>query len=66
MLKKVDPSNPVLEDYLLSTKTNDGLGILLSKTDEGSSKKPRKLKIASTPEKTYKETIVCKYQRNSM
>lgn len=38
MLKKVDPSNPVLEAYLLTISTNYGTGVLLAKHDEGSSK----------------------------
>lgn len=39
MLKKVDPSNPVLMAYLLTISTNDETGVLLAKPDEGSSKK---------------------------
>ncbi|CAH1433804.1 unnamed protein product [Lactuca virosa] len=47
MLKKVDPSNPVLEAYFLTINTNDGTGVLLAKRDEDSSKKSRKQKTAA-------------------
>ncbi|CAH1443852.1 unnamed protein product [Lactuca virosa] len=46
MLKKVDPSNRVLEAYLLTISTNDGTGVLLAKHDEGSSNKSRKQETA--------------------
>ena len=66
MLKKVDPLNPVLKAYLLSINTNDGIGILLSKHDEGSSKKSRKSKTVTTPEKTDKETTVSKSSKKQL
>ncbi|CAI9284497.1 unnamed protein product [Lactuca saligna] len=56
----VDPKNHVLEAYLLCININDGLGILLSKPDEGSSKKYRKSNTILTPEKTDKDTTVSK------
>ena len=60
MLKKVDPPNPMLEAYSLTINTNDGIGILLTKHDEGSSKKSQKSMTVdvSTSEKNDKEKTV--------
>ena len=62
MLKKVDPSNPMLMAYLLTISKNDENGILLEKHDEVPSKKSRKPNKVdeSTPEKPVQEEKVTK------
>lgn len=57
MLKRVDPVNPVLLEYLKSVNPDVQIGMLLSKIDEGPSKKSRKSKkdSKSTPEKPVQE-----------
>lgn len=62
MLKPVDPTNPVLMEYSKTINPNDETCVLLSQSDEGSSKKSRRSKkgAKSTPEKTVPEPKVKK------
>ncbi|CAI9277985.1 unnamed protein product [Lactuca saligna] len=44
MLKRVDPTNPVLMEYLVLINPNEKIGVLLANIDEGSSKKSQRSK----------------------
>ncbi|CAI9279021.1 unnamed protein product [Lactuca saligna] len=65
MLKKDDPSNPVLMAYLQTISPNEESGALLPRSGEGPSKKSRKPKKVdeTTPEKPVQEAKVTKSQK---
>lgn len=62
MLKKVDPLNSVLMEYLQTISPNEETGVLLPRSNEGPSNRSRKPKKVdeNTPEKLVQEEKVTK------
>lgn len=68
ILKRVDPTNSVLMEYLILINPNVKTSVLLAKLDEGSSKKYRRSKKndKSTTEQPVNEPVVKKSPKNDL